>query len=188
LKRTAEQRLVSLCLNQLREGHVYYPYETLIEKCKEVLGVEREVVVQGISAIAFEGRVAIEDLNQDLGAFQANHKAVYLKHFHVSETGIAHHLARLFSALKRLRKIDAEKAVRWAQGKIRIQLAPKQIEAVETAVSEKMMVITGGPGTGKTTIINALMKIYREIGAKIFLAAPTGRASKRMSSVGRSWG
>jgi len=169
-------------LNQLsEEGNVYYPYETLIEKGKEVLGVEREVIVQGISAIAFEGRVAIEDLNQDLGAFQANHKAVYLKHFHVSETGIAHHLARLISSLKRLRKIDAEKAVRWAQGKIRIELAPKQIEAVRTAVSEKMMVITGGPGTGKTTIINALMRIYREIGAKILLAAPTGRASKRMS-------
>lgn len=169
-------------LHQLsEEGHVYHPYETLIEKCKEVLGVEKEVIVQGISTIAFENRVAMEDLNQDLGAFQPNHKAVYLKHFQVSEMGIAHHLARLISSLKRLRKIDADKAVSWVQGKIRIELAPKQMEAVKTAVSEKVMVITGGPGTGKTTIINALIRVYREIGAKILQAAPTGRASKRMN-------
>ncbi len=169
-------------LNQVsEEGHAYFPYEALIEKCKEVLEVEREVIVHGIGAIALEGHIAIEDLNQDLGAFQPNHKAVYLKHLHVSETGIAYHLARLISSRKTLRQIDAEKAVGWVQARIRIVLAPRQIEAVKTAVSEKVMVITGGPGTGKTTIINALMRIYREIGAKILLSAPTGRASKRMS-------
>ncbi len=169
-------------LNELsEEGHVYYPYEQLIERCREILDVERDIIIQAIGTIAFEGRIVIEDLNQDLEVFQLNNKAVYLKHFHVSETGAAHHLTRLIVSPKSIRKIDADKAVQWVQGKIRLALAPKQIEAVKTASQEKVMVITGGPGTGKTTIINALIRIYRELGAKIHLAAPTGRASKRMT-------
>jgi exodeoxyribonuclease V alpha subunit len=67
------------------------------------------------------------------------------------------------------------------QEKINLTLAPKQIEAVKRAITDKIMVITGGPGTGKTTITNAVIRIYREVGARILLAAPTGRASKRMS-------
>jgi exodeoxyribonuclease V alpha subunit len=169
-------------LNELsEEGHVYYPYEQLIARCGEILEVGRDIIIQAIGAIAFEGRIVIEDLNQDLEVFQPNHKAVYLKRFHVSETGAAHHLTRLIVSSKSIRKIDEDKAVQWVQGKIRLALAPKQIEAVKTASQEKVMVITGGPGTGKTTIINALIRIYRELGAKILLAAPTGRASKRMT-------
>jgi exodeoxyribonuclease V alpha subunit len=169
-------------LNQLaEEGHVFYPYELLLEKCKEILEVDSDVVAQGIGTMAFEGQLAIEDLNQDLEAFRPNQKAVYLKHFHVSEAGIAQHLSRLLSTPRRIRKVDVDKAIIWVQGKINLKLATKQAEAVKKAVSEKTMVITGGPGTGKTTIINAVIRIYRELGAKILLAAPTGRASKRMS-------
>jgi exodeoxyribonuclease V alpha subunit len=90
-------------------------------------------------------------------------------------------LARLLFAKKKTRKIDADKAIQWVQGKINLKLAPKQIEAVKRAISDKIMVITGGPGTGKTTIINGVIRIYQAVGAKILLAAPTGRASKRMS-------
>jgi exodeoxyribonuclease V alpha subunit len=169
-------------LNQLaEEGHVYYPYESLMEKCKETLEVDGDVVAQGIGTMAFEGRIVIEDVNQGFEAFRPNQKAVYLKHFHVSETGIAHHLSRLLASPRRIRKVDVDKAIMWVQGKINLKLAPKQAEAVKKAVSEKTMVITGGPGTGKTTIINAVIRIYRELGAKILLAAPTGRAAKRMS-------
>ena len=169
-------------LNQLaEEGHVYYPYESLMEKCKETLEVDGDVVARGIGTMAFEGRIVIEDVNQGFEAFRPNQKAVYLKHFHVSETGIAHHLSRLLASPRRIRKVDVDKAIMWVQGKINLKLAPKQAEAVKKAVSEKTMVITGGPGTGKTTIINAVIRIYRELGAKILLAAPTGRAAKRMS-------
>ncbi|MCJ7595904.1 MAG: AAA family ATPase, partial [Desulfobacterales bacterium] len=169
-------------LGQLsEEGHVYYPYEPLVERCKEMLEVDRDTVVQAMARIAYAERIVIEDLNEDPGAFEPNHKAVYLKPFHVSETGIAKHLAGLLSAQKEIRKINVEKAIQWVHGKINLELAPKQIEAVKGAISEKNLIITGGPGTGKTTIINAVIKIYGELGARVLLAAPTGRASKRMS-------
>jgi exodeoxyribonuclease V alpha subunit len=80
-----------------------------------------------------------------------------------------------------MRNVEVGKALKWVQEKIKLEFAEKQIKAIQSAVSEKVMVITGGPGTGKTTIINAVIKIYRALGAKILLAAPTGRASKRMS-------
>ena len=69
----------------------------------------------------------------------------------------------------------------WVQEKLSIRLAEKQVAAVRCASENKMMVITGGPGTGKTTIINAVLKLYSAVGTKILLAAPTGRAAKRMS-------
>ncbi|MFC1829432.1 ATP-dependent RecD-like DNA helicase, partial [Thermodesulfobacteriota bacterium] len=73
-----------------------------------------------------------------------------------------------------------EKAVAWVQQRLSITLAEKQVEAIKRALSENVMVITGGPGTGKTTIINALLKIFSRVEAKTLLAAPTGRAAKRM--------
>jgi exodeoxyribonuclease V alpha subunit len=163
------------------EGHVYYPYELLVDRCMEILEVEREVATKAVAAIALEDKIVIEDLTVDFENFEPNHKAVYLKPFHISETGIAVLMRRLISSKRALRKVDVDKAVTWAQRNVTFRLAPKQVEAVKAAVSEKAVIITGGPGTGKTTIINLVIKIYREMGARILLAAPTGRASKRMS-------
>ncbi|MBW1978084.1 MAG: ATP-dependent RecD-like DNA helicase [Deltaproteobacteria bacterium] len=169
-------------LNQLSaEGHVYYPYQLLVEKCREILEVDAELIKEAIGSLALSGKIVLEDLNKNLEAFEPDHKSVYLKHFHVSEVGIASHLARLISSRRRIRQVNVEKAISWVQRKIGLNLAPEQKEAVKKAITEKSMVITGGPGTGKTTIINAVIRIYRELGARILLAAPTGRASKRMS-------
>jgi len=169
-------------LNQLADdGHVYYPYEPLVDKCRETLQVDREVIVKAFGTIALEDRIVIEDLNPNLLEFRENNKAVYLAKFHFSENSIATRLKTLIKAPKSVRKIDSEKAIKWVQQQLDITLAEKQIEAVRCAAEDKVMVITGGPGTGKTTIINAVLKIFSKLGVDIMLAAPTGRAAKRMS-------
>jgi len=169
-------------LNQLaEEGHVYYPYEELVRKCQEILQVERPVIVRGLGTVAAEGRIIIEDLNEDIEEFRINNKAVYLAKFHVSETGIARYLNKLLKAPKSIRKIDSEKALAWVQEKLSITLAPMQKQAIKCAAENKVIVITGGPGTGKTTIINAILKIFSVLDVRVLLAAPTGRAAKRMS-------
>jgi exodeoxyribonuclease V alpha subunit len=177
----AEAGILHVLRQLSEEGHVYYPYEPLVEKSKEILEVEREVVVRAMGAIALEGRLVIEDLTQDFETFEPNHKAVYLKPFHIAECGVAGLMKRLISAEKVRRKVDIDKASESVQKDLPFSLAPKQVEAVQAAVSEKAVVITGGPGTGKTTIINLVIRIYREEGARILLGAPTGRAAKRMS-------
>ena len=169
-------------LNQLAdEGHVYYPYEPLVEKSREILQVERQVIVKAFATIALEGRIVIEDLNPNILEFRENNKAVYLAKFHFSETSIATKLKTLINGPKLIRAIEPDKAIEWAQEQLDITFAAKQIEAVRCAAEDKVLVITGGPGTGKTTIINAILKIFSKLAVEIMLGAPTGRAAKRMS-------
>ncbi len=163
------------------EGHVYYPYEPLIVKCKEVLDIDREIIVKALGTLVADQQIVIEDMNQNLETFQENNKAVYLIGYHLAESNIAFRLKRLLITPQSIRKIDSEKAIQWVQDKLSITLADKQIEAVRSSVENKVMVITGGPGTGKTTIITAILKVFSALKTKIMLAAPTGRAAKRMS-------
>ena len=171
-------------LNQLADdGHVYYPYEPLVLKCHEILEVEPHIIVNAFGTVAQDNRIVIEDLNENIDEFKLNNKAVYLAKFHLCETSISTRLKILVNAPKSIREIDTDKAVEWIQKQLSITLAPKQIDAVRGAVNNKVIVITGGPGTGKTTIINGILKIFSQLKIKIMLAAPTGRAAKRMSEI-----
>ena len=187
IAKNSEQRAeagILYVLNQLSDdGHVYYPYELLIAKCQEILEVPREIIVKAVGTIALDKKIVIEDLNQDVEEFRENNKAVYLAKYHFSETSIAAKIKTLTTTPKVIRKLDAEKTVEWVQEQLSITLAEKQKEAIQSAVEKKVMIITGGPGTGKTTLINAILKIFTKLGAQILLAAPTGRAAKRMSEV-----
>jgi exodeoxyribonuclease V alpha subunit len=167
-------------LHQLSdEGHVYYPYEPLVEECKKILGVERDTIVKAFGKISFEKKIVIEDLNKE--DIKENNKAVYLAKFHLCEVGIAARLQDLIRFPKKLKAFDREKALQWVQGELKIQLAENQKQAVKEAIEKKVMVVTGGPGTGKTTIINSIIKIYGRLGQRVLLSAPTGRAAKRMA-------
>jgi len=150
-------------------------------KCKEILDIDREIIVKAMGAVSLDKQIVIEDLNSDLAEFAENNKAVYLAGYYTAEKNLAARLKTLINSPQSIRKIDAEKAIKWIQEKLSINLAEKQIEAIRCAAKNKVMIITGGPGTGKTTIINAVIKIFSAINAKIMLAAPTGRAAKRMS-------
>ena len=163
------------------EGHVYYPYEPLIKKCREILDIDREIVVKAIGTIAADKRIVVEEINGYKDVVEENPKAVYLAGYHTAETQLAARLKTLIQTPQALRRIEAEKAISWVQEKLSITLAAQQIEAVRCMTGSKVMVITGGPGTGKTTIINAIIRICSIIKTKIMLAAPTGRAAKRMT-------
>ncbi|MBC2694266.1 MAG: ATP-dependent RecD-like DNA helicase [Desulfobacteraceae bacterium] len=163
------------------EGHVYYPYELLLEKCREILQVDRDVVAKALGSIAVDKKIILEDLNDTIEEFRENNKAVYLEKYYVCETRIAFRLKTLIGAPKSFRDINLDQAVEWVQKQLSITLAEKQLEALRCSVENKVVVITGGPGTGKTTIINAIIKIFSRLKLKIMLAAPTGRAAKRMN-------
>ncbi len=169
-------------LHQLSdEGHVFYPYEHLVKKSQEILGVERDVVVHALGSLAIDKRIVLEDLNESMEEFKENNKGVYLAKFHLCETSISTRLKTLLAAPKSIRPVNVESALEWVQGQLDISLAENQAKAIRCAVENKIMVITGGPGTGKTTIINAVLKIFSRLSIKTLLAAPTGRAAKRMS-------
>jgi exodeoxyribonuclease V alpha subunit len=168
-------------LHQLAdEGHVYYPLEPLLTKCQEILEVDQEILLQALETLRGDQKIVIEVLEEKWEP-TGGHKAVYLAKFHVSETNIAARLKALINAPKAIRPMDPVKALAWVQKQLDITLASMQVEAVKFALTDKVVVITGGPGTGKTTIINAILKIFAKAGVRFLLAAPTGRAVKRMS-------
>lgn len=166
-------------LHQLAdEGHVYYPLQLLINECQKILEVEPEILVTALTTLHADKNIVIENLQ---GKTETDEPGVFLAKFHLSETNIAARLKALINAPKSIRPIEPDKALQWVQKQLDITLAPKQIDAVKRAVTDKVLVITGGPGTGKTTIIKAILNIFSQCGIKIMLAAPTGRAAKRMS-------
>jgi exodeoxyribonuclease V alpha subunit len=156
------------------EGHVYYPQTELIRKAREMLKVDPEIISKALTELSEEREIFIEDLGE-------GRKAVYLIPFYLAEKGVAEGLKRLKDAPSTIRPIHPEKAIEWVQGRLGIELAEKQKEAILLAARSKVLIITGGPGTGKTTILTAILKIFQQLKLRIFLAAPTGRAAKRMS-------
>lgn len=169
-------------LNQLADdGHVYYPYEPLMEKCHEVLHIDYSIMAKALEGLVISGKIAMETVNDDTTNTSSNHQAIYLSKFYFCEKRIAERIKLLVSTPKSLRPVQVEKAVAWVQNELSIQLAPNQLEAIRNALNNKVLILTGGPGTGKTTVINAILKIFTAMGARCLLAAPTGRAAKRMS-------
>ncbi|MCX5802907.1 MAG: ATP-dependent RecD-like DNA helicase [Proteobacteria bacterium] len=164
------------------EGHVYYPYELLIKKSSEILGLEEERILPALDKLAQEGKAVIEKgLTPSPELRTQNSKAVYLAKYYISELGIVNKLKTILVFPRQLRLINIDEVLEWVQRDLKITFSEKQVEAVKASINSKAMIVTGGPGTGKTTIINAIMRIYRKMGQKVLLAAPTGRAAKRMT-------
>ncbi len=165
------------------EGNVYYPLDPLIEKCNEILSVQKDVVLKAMDSAARDRKIVVEDMitDSDLKGEKESVRTVYLSRYHTSETGAANHLKALLTSPKMIRRIDPEKAVSWVQEQLSMTLAENQIQAIKGVALNKVLAITGGPGTGKTTIINAILKIFARMHIRIMLAAPTGRAAKRMT-------
>jgi exodeoxyribonuclease V alpha subunit len=111
---------------------------------------------------------------------------LYLKPLFLAELGIARQISALGRGPHPLRISNVEAAVAWAEKQMRIEFAESQKRAIREAITRKLMVVTGGPGTGKTTIVRAIIEIFQVKGQRVLLAAPTGRAAKRLSeSTGR---
>lgn len=155
------------------EGHVCYPKEELILTAGEMLDVSPPHI-----ALCLEGLVKDGDVTQE-------EELVWVRPLYLAEIGIAREMSRLIQSPLNLRQVHVEKAIGWIQERAKIQLAPEQIMGVSKGISEKAHIITGGPGTGKSTITKAILAISEKITDKILLAAPTGRAAKRMSEITR---
>lgn len=167
------------------EGHLFLPATELLQQSQKLLECGRAVISGALEALIAGGRVKAERLGAapppDTQAPVPGECAVYLPALHAAETGIASELDRLLKAARSLPRVEATEAVARAQRQLSIALAPQQAEAIVRALQEKALVITGGPGTGKTTIQKALLAVLDPLGARPLFAAPTGRAAKRLA-------
>ena len=169
---------IQYILNQLSdEGHVYYPFDQLVEQCEKILEIGQSIILDAMSSAASDRRIMIEETGDPAPC----DKAVYLVRFHVSEQGIARRLGDLLAHPKQLPLMDRDALLAAASRQLGLTLSRQQVLAVRDSVERKVMVITGGPGTGKTTVIKSIIAIQERIGHRVLLAAPTGRAARRMS-------
>ncbi len=157
-------------------GHLFYPRDKLIQMAAKVLDIQDiELIEDGIFSLAEKKRIYIERL-EDRGI-----EAVYLRHFYRWEVEIASRLAHMMLSPFSDPTKDIDSLLKKLEERFRIKLSEEQREAVLGACTNKVFIITGGPGTGKTTIIRFIALLLREMGATLKLAAPTGRAAKRLS-------
>jgi len=153
------------------EGNTCFPSAEIAPKVEQALEVPLGLVEKRLEALVKEG---VLERKEDL---------VWLKALYLGEMGIARELSRLRDAACAIRAVDTPKALAWVEAQLKIELAPEQKTAVQAAVQKKVHIITGGPGTGKSTITRAILAITEKLTGKIVLAAPTGRAAKRMSEI-----
>ncbi|MBO4300058.1 MAG: ATP-dependent RecD-like DNA helicase, partial [Desulfovibrio sp.] len=160
------------------DGNVYLPEPRLVEGVCAQLGVEETLVGAALDSLEAEERIVREVMDMPDAPGEVG---VYLHRFHHCEAKTAYYLHRLLHSPKAVRVPDADALVDRVVADQPITLAPEQVEAIRTVAHSKVMVLTGGPGTGKTTIINAIIRLFRDMRARVLLAAPTGRAAKRMA-------
>lgn len=188
---------VLFALGQLADdGHVYGPRDVLAAAAAELLAVAADAVEAAIDRLAASHAVRIEgggEQGTDGGAAGSDRPvppdapapAVYLPPFLYAEVGVANRLRRMLAEpatrLGPLRLVDWHTARAWVDKRLPHPLAERQAAAVRTALTSKVSVLTGGPGTGKTTTVRAVLELVAAKGCTVRLAAPTGRAAKRLA-------
>ncbi len=155
------------------EGHLFFPCELLVQQSQALLSAEESLVERAIEKLSADRQLILER--------HGDEKAVYLSALFYSEEGAKAQLEALLKADRQAFEVDVEGALDWIETKQGIQLASQQKQAIRKALQCKVLVITGGPGTGKTTIVNSIIQIYLKKEQRVLLTAPTGRAAKRLS-------
>ena len=188
---------------QANHGHCFVPYERLIRLTRDLLGLDDDAGVRAaVAAMLAAGELVAEPLDDDevaalspRGSSEAEHdpqadegfRAVYRVAFRDAEKRVARRLRKIIAAPARddlpgsLSEERAAKAVDWVEGQLGVELGADQRQALRVALSHKVLLVTGGPGTGKTTLIDAIVRCGVAAGARVALAAPTGRAAKRLA-------
>ncbi len=152
------------------EGHVYYPLNALLQKSRELLGIDNHTLGKCVENLAAAGAIVIEGDDR-----------VYLATMSARENSVARNIRELMVAARFLPGIKIDAAIQWVQQQQSLTLSEAQCEALHAVVEYKVLIVTGGPGTGKTTLLKSLIEILERKKLRVLLCAPTGRAAKRLA-------
>ncbi len=165
--------LEHVLLQATSEGHCALPLDLLKEETGKLLLVDDGVVEDAVLRALGSGELVRESFNDQT--------LIFLPHLKRAEEQIAARIRELCDAPPNYPDIDFEKALPWCESKIGQELAPSQREALKQALSNRMLILTGGPGVGKTTLVNAILRVLTAKKVRCLLCAPTGRAAKRLA-------
>jgi exodeoxyribonuclease V alpha subunit len=169
----ASAGLDHVLLQATNEGHCALPLDLLKEEAVKLLEVEEKIVVAALERTLAGQQLVLESIG--------GQELVFLPAIKRAEENIAERIRQLCVSPSGYPPIELEKAVAWCQQKTGKELAPTQREALGQALTRRALILTGGPGVGKTTLVNAILLILRVKKVRCLLCAPTGRAAKRLS-------
>lgn len=174
---------ISACILHLldliaSDGHVYALKGNLEKRCIVQFGIDPELISQSLDVLHDTGQIVIDSIEE-----VPDEPVVYAKDFYLAEVGIANTLQVLNNIPAENVILKKDDIIEEVLRRLAIKLADEQLEALEDIIAHKVAIITGGPGTGKTTLVKSVTAIYKKLGRKIVLAAPTGRAARRLSEV-----
>ncbi len=179
------QRAAAGLMHVLRQaadrGHVYMARSRLVEKTSELLEVAAELIAPALDGLIEDGEMTAVAEPPISEAADLKDSAIYLKPLEVAERGVAELVRSLTAQGSLPLRIDVDRAIEWYEQEAKIELARQQRQALRQAITSKLMVLTGGPGTGKTTLVKGIVRILSLKRLKVQLAAPTGRAAKRLA-------
>ena len=154
-------------------GNTYMPLDKMLKEAQEILGVSKEDIQSNLQDTVLNGKLKIEFIN--------NEECVFTMPYYYCELSVTSKILTLSTSIYDKIKIDIDKEIQSFEASNNINFAPTQFEAIKGAFENGLEIITGGPGTGKTTIIKCITEIFENAAMTVFMAAPTGRAAKRMS-------
>jgi exodeoxyribonuclease V alpha subunit len=156
-----------------RRGHVGYPESGAVGRMADLTSIDRKIIAEAVEHERTQGTVERQEISSNTW--------LYLKHLYLAEISAAETLRGLRNGKHPLSAIRIDVALDWVEKRIGLELAATQRDAIRHAARHKVLVITGGPGVGKTTIVRGILEIFRAKGMRCGLCAPTGRASKRLA-------
>jgi len=178
-----DPKRIRACINYLIEqaandGHTFIPEEMILDQCLQVFGIDRENTKKSLVYLEETGIIVTETDGEDEPG-----RAVYSGELYLAEKGIANRFRILLSVPADPPGMNAEQLTQEILKKLALKLSSEQLSVLEQILALRAAVITGGPGTGKTTLIRSVNAIFEAAGKTVSLAAPTGRAAKRLSEV-----
>ncbi|MFO7559711.1 MAG: ATP-dependent RecD-like DNA helicase [Desulfobacterales bacterium] len=180
-----DPKRVRACINHLieqaaNEGHTFIPEKVILDQCHQAFRIDAEDTRTAIDILEKQGIIAAEKAGED-----EQGRAVYSKELFLAEKGIADRFQTLLSVPAISPELNPEQLTQEILKKLALKLSSEQLDVLERILAFRAAVITGGPGTGKTTLIQSVNAIFEAMGRVVALAAPTGRAAKRLSEVVR---
>jgi exodeoxyribonuclease V alpha subunit len=160
------------------DGHTFAEKENLISRCENLFQISRPAIRKAIDEMVAAKVIVLESLGNGVAT-----SAIYLKDLHMAEAGLASRLEALLSFPEESTSIDCDWISHEIHEKLAINLSAEQLQVLKDVFSHRIVIITGGPGTGKTTLLRSISTIFENQGKRVLLSAPTGRAARRMAEV-----
>jgi exodeoxyribonuclease V alpha subunit len=169
-----------IILQNAADGHTFAESENLFSRCENSFQISRPVIQKALDDMVAANAIVVEPFENG-----ASTSAIYIKNIHLAEAGLANRLNALLSLPVESLSIDVDRMSREVHENLAINLSAEQLQVLKEVFCHRIVIITGGPGTGKTTLLRSICTLFENQGKRVRLCAPTGRAARRLAEVTR---